>query len=138
VTYVPTLMVMAQRNQRFYQSAQNPKGQHTLVVTNIIGGCDPYFIDYFIVQTGDASSTTITAPSTTRVSASSSNSGSEQQQSPWTAIIAGSTSAALACILFLGLCLFIRRRKRRNSAGVSNELSGKYLSTSLFPYFCLI
>jgi len=97
----------------------------TLVVMNIIGGCDPFLINYLVVQTGNVSSTTVTAPITSLVSASPSDSGHRRSQ---TAIIAGSVSAALACILLLGLGYFlVRRRKRRDSVELSNELSGKYL-----------
>jgi uncharacterized membrane-anchored protein len=124
VTYVPTLMTSAQHYQRFYQSPQVSQGQHTLVVTNIIGGCDPYFIDYLVIQTGNDTSSTTT-------SATPLSTGYSEHHPSRTAVITGSVFAVFGGILLFVLTYFLIRRRRRREGDVFAEVpSSKYLTVS--------
>jgi len=117
VTYIPELTTSAQHYQRFYQSAQVSNGNHTLLVTNIIGGCDPYFVDYLVIQTG-SNSTSSTTSSMPTGSTGQSNTGHR------TAVIAGSVFGVIGGILLFALAYYflIRRRwKRELGASVAAE-----------------
>ena len=125
VTYQPTLMTSAQHYQRFYQSPQVAKGQHTLIVTNLINDTDIFIFDYLVILTGNNASSTASIPTSTKTSLPS---NSEHHR---TAVITGSIFGVLAGLLLLGLTYFlIRRRKRRElEAPLTNEIpSSEYLA----------
>lgn len=115
VTYIPELTASAQHYQRFYQSAQVSDGNHTLFVTNIIGGCDPYFVDYLVIQKG-SNSTSSTMGSMPTGSTGHSNTGHRA------GVIAGSVFGVIGGILLFALAYyFLIRRRWKRKLGVSTE-----------------
>ena len=119
VTYIPELTTSAQHYQRFYQSGQVSTGNHTLFVTNIIGGCDPYFIDYLVLQTGSNSTSSSLSSTPTGGTAGQSNTGHR------TAVIVGSVFGTIGGILLSAFALYflMRRRRRRELEVPRDEVS---------------
>lgn len=131
VIYEPVLMSTAQQHQRFFQSAQLPNGNHTLVVTTLRDDVDIYILDYFIVETSGTSSlsSTAAAPTPSRNDMSANH--------PSYAIIAGSTVAAIAAIVLILTAFYFWLRRRNRKEQDTNRISSCESLCQSFPGFSL-
>jgi hypothetical protein len=121
--YLPVLTAGAQRNQRFYQSPELSKAQHTIVVTNLINGSNLLILDYFIVVTGNTAHLSSTSPVPTAVPDAPNGMGG-------TSVIAGSVGGVTAFLLLLFVIIYFwkRRKKKAVEDDLSSNIgqSGKY------------
>jgi len=124
VIYEPVLMSTAQQHQRFFQSAQLPTGDHTLVITTLRDNCDIYILDYFIVETSTSPSSSPTP---------SGNTMSDMNHPSRMAIIAGSTVAAIAGTLLILSALYFCLRRRNKKEADNNRVSSFWGNTSTVP-----
>jgi len=110
-------MSTAQQHQRFFQSAQLPNGNHTLVVTTLRDNVDIYILDYFIVETSSPSST----------AAGPTPSGKDMNMNTnhpsHAAIIAGSTVAAIAGFILILTAVYFWLRRRHRKERDTNRIS---------------
>ena len=115
VNYRANQTQSVQFNQQFYKSPVLPDGDHTLVVTNTLYS-DALYLDYFIIQpANETSSSPSSSPTGLPQSSTTESSGSLSRRT--IAIIAGSVGACAGVVILLTIFFFwFRRQKRRKQA----------------------
>lgn len=117
-TFEPILHPTAQRHQQFFQSPIFSNGGHTLIVTSLRNNCDPFLLDYFIVEASASSISLSASPTAT------SPGSSLPKHHISTAALAGSiTAGVIGIFLIISVVYFFLRRRRIRPASNTNIIS---------------